>query len=113
MVKKFEKVWVDGSGNIRSKKIEYKKRGKYTTDQRFYDFFDKDSVSAFIYNTVKGILTTESDKNKIRTAYSISRGYYKKASKEKNPILKRSYERIAKFFYKLSKNPPSKWDDML
>ena len=114
MVKRFEKVWVDEKGYIHSVPVEYKKRAGYITDQRFYDFFNAESVRAFMYNVANSILAEyEDEKQRKRLAFSISKRYYQKAEKEDNKILKRSYERVAKFFYKLYKTPTSKWVDLM
>jgi len=114
MVKKFERVWVDSQGYIRSIPVKHYTRAGYITDQRAYDFFDSESVTAFIHNVVNSILKEYSDeKQRKRLAFSISKRYFQKAEREENPVLKKSYLRIAKFFYKLYKHPSEKWIDIL
>jgi len=114
MVKKYHKVWVDEEGYIHTIDVKYYKRGKYITDQRFYDFFDAESVTAFMHNVANSILVEyEDDKERKRLAYAIAKRYFKKAEKEQNKILKRSYLRVARFFWRLYNTPSKNWSDVM
>jgi hypothetical protein len=114
MVKRYEKIWCDGEGYLHAIKIKYKKRAGFITDQRYYDFFDRDSVTAFMYNVANSILAENiEDKEKRRLAFSISKRYFKKSETEKNKILKRSYERVARFFWRLCNTHSDEWMDII